>query len=189
MWWSALLGLAALRLALHAAVGSGYGFHQDEFYYLACGRHPAWGYVDHPPLVPLLASVAETVFGAGLTAGQLRWFSASAAALAVWLGGMMVRELGGGRFAQATGALAVFSMPLFMAAGELFETVVFDQLCWMLAGWLALRTLRTGAGWGWLLVGLAAGVGLEVKFTMGLFGLGLPRCCRASWRARSLWGR
>ena len=168
-----LLGLAALRLALHAASGNGYGFHQDEFYYLACGRRPAWGYVDHPSFVPLLGRVAEALFGAGITPGQLRWFSALAAAGTVLLAGLMARELGGGRFAQGLAALAMFSMPLFLAAGELFETLVFDQLAWALAGWLTLRTLRTGRGQGWLLVGLAAGVGLAIKFTMGLFGLGL----------------
>ena len=168
-----LLGLAALRLALHAAVGNGYGFHQDEFYYLACGRRPDWGYVDHPPLAPLLARVAETLFGAGITPGELRWFSALAGAVTILLGGLMARELRGGRFAQGLAALAVGSMPLFLAAGELFETVVFDELAWALACWLTLRTLRTGRGQGWMLVGLAAGVGLQVKLTMGLFGLGL----------------
>lgn len=171
--WDVLFGLAAVKLALHAAVGSGYGFHQDEFYYLACGRRPAWGYVDQPPVVPLLGRMAESLFGAGLTSGELRWFSALAGAVTVLLGGLMARELRGGRFAQGLAALAVFSMPLVLAAGELFETVVFDQLAWALACWLTLRTLRTGRGQGWLLVGLAAGVGLEVKFTMGLFGLGL----------------
>ena len=171
--WGLLLGLSAMKLVLHAIVGGGYGFHQDEFYYLACGRRPAWGYVDQPPFVPWLGHLAETIFGAGITPGELHGVSALAGAATVFLGGLMARELGGGRFAQGISALAVLVMPLFLATGELFQTVVFDQLAWALAGWLVLWTLRTGRGRGWLLVGLAAGVGLEIKFTMGLFGLGL----------------
>ncbi len=172
--WGMLLPLAAVKLVVHALIGNGYGFHQDEFYYLACGRRPAWGYVDQPPFVPLLGHLVETLFGvAALTSGELRRFSALAGAGVVVLGGLIARELGGGRFAQGLAALAVLAMPLFLATGELFQTVVFDQLCWALAFWLVLRTLRTGEGRGWVLVGLAAGVGLEVKHTMGLFGMGL----------------
>ena len=172
--WSFLLPLAAVKLLIHALIGSGYGFHQDEFYYLACGRRPTWGYVDQPPLVPMLGHLIEAIFGvATLTPAELRSFSALAGAGTVMLGGLMARELGGGHFAQGLAALSVLAMPLFLATGELFQTVVFDQLCWALTLWLVLRTLRAGEGRGWLLVGLAAGVGLEVKHTMGLFGVGL----------------
>ena len=183
--WSLLLPLAAVKLVVHALVGNGYGFHQDEFYYLACGRRPAWGYVDQPPLVPLLGRLVEILFGvAALTPGELRCFSALAGAGTVVLGGLMARELGGGRFAQGFAALAVLTMPLFVATGELFQTVVFDQLLWALAFWLVLRTLRTRPGRGWLWVGLAAGVGLETKHTMGLFGLGLAAALLATRTGR-----
>ena len=172
--WSVLLGLAAARLALHFAVGSGYGLFRDEFYYLACGARPDWGYVDQPPLVPLLARLAAAIWGdTTITAGELRTFSALAAAGMVVLAGLVARELGGGRFAQGLAALAVWCGPIFLATGELFETVVFDQLCWTLTLWLTLRAWKRAPGWRWLLVGLAAGVGLEVKFTMGMCGLGL----------------
>jgi hypothetical protein len=172
--WGLLLPIAALKLVVLALVGNGYGFHQDEFYYLACGRRPAWGYVDQPPFVPMLGRLAESLFGvASLRPVELRFFSALAGAGVIVLAGLMARELGGRRYAQGLSALAVLVMPLFLATGELFQTVAFDQLFWALAFWLVLRTLRTGRGQGWLLVGLAAGAGLETKHTMGLFGAGL----------------
>ena len=172
--WPILLGLAAARLALHFLLGSGYGIFRDEFYYLACGARPDWGYVDQPPLVPLLARVASVIWGyTTITAGELRTFSALAMAGLIVLTGLMARQLGGGRFAQGLAALAVACAPMYLAVGDLFETVVFDQLCWALTGWLVLRAWQREPGRGWLLVGLAAGIGLETKFTMGLFGLGL----------------
>ena len=171
--WGWLLAAAALRLVLHAAVGSGSGFQLDELHFLACGRRPAWAYVDHPALVPWLARMAENFFGPGITPAELRSFSALAGAATVVLAGLLAREIGGKRHAQGMAALTVLVMPLFVSSGELFTTVVFDQMAWALAFWLVARTLRTGTGRGWLLVGMAAGVGLEIKLTMYLFGLGL----------------
>ena len=172
--WGLLLGLASAKLVILFVVGNRYGFLNDELHFLACGRRLAWGYVDHPPLMPLLARLAETIAGQRLpTPLELRWMSALASAGTVVLAGLIARELGGKRFAQGIAALAVLAMPLFLATGDLFQTTVFDQTLWALALWLVLRTLRTGQGHGWLLVGLTAGVGLEVKHTMALFGLGL----------------
>ena len=54
---------AALIIALHLATDGVLGFHIDELYYLASGRHPALGYVDFPPLVPLLARLETGLLG------------------------------------------------------------------------------------------------------------------------------
>src|SRR5262245_769779 len=48
-------GLPILTLFFFAATVRGYGVFRDELYYVACGRHLDWGYVDHPPMVALLA--------------------------------------------------------------------------------------------------------------------------------------
>jgi hypothetical protein len=54
-----LLILAGLYLLIQVMVNgflSGYGIFRDEFYYLVNMQWLAWGYVDHPPLAPLLLS-------------------------------------------------------------------------------------------------------------------------------------
>jgi len=36
---------------LHLLTANRYGYFRDEMYYLDCGRHLAWGYVDQPPMI------------------------------------------------------------------------------------------------------------------------------------------
>ena len=46
-----VLAIAAAKLLLHLATASRYGYFGDELYFMACGEHLDWGYVDQPPLV------------------------------------------------------------------------------------------------------------------------------------------
>jgi len=58
-----LLGLAVLPILIVAlATNDSYGYHGDEFYYLACSEHLAWGYVDHPPLSIALLALIRAIF-------------------------------------------------------------------------------------------------------------------------------
>jgi hypothetical protein len=59
----AVFVIAAAKTAFFLATSGIWGLHRDEFYYLAGGRHLEWGYVDHPPVTPLLYRIGETVFG------------------------------------------------------------------------------------------------------------------------------
>ena len=119
-------GVAVAVFAVHLALSGRYGFHRDELYYLAAGRHPALGYVDQPPVVPLLARALTAVAGEHLW--PLRAVAGAAHAAVVVLAVPIARELGGGRRAQVLAAVAAAAMPLYLAAGSLFQTVVFDQL-------------------------------------------------------------
>jgi hypothetical protein len=85
----------------------GYGYFRDEFYYIACGRHLAWGFVDHGPIVALQARLGELLFGDSLFA--IRILSALAGAMAIFLTGMLTWSLGGRKPAQA---LAMFALLL-----------------------------------------------------------------------------
>ena len=46
-----LAAIAGCDLALHLALSGRYGYWVDELYFIACGAHLDWGYVDHPPLI------------------------------------------------------------------------------------------------------------------------------------------
>ena len=117
-----LLGLAVTVLLL--AVSARYGFHRDEFYYLASGRHPAWGYVDNPPLTPALARWQAALFGVSPTA--LRVVPALAIGLCVVLTGRLARELGGDRFAAAVAAACTAGAAFPLATGHMLSTSTID---------------------------------------------------------------
>src|SRR5215475_7795617 len=73
-----VLYIAAAKLGLHLFAGRHYGYFVDELYYLACGEHLDWGYVDQPPLIALVAWIARHLFGDWLVG--LRFFPALAGA-------------------------------------------------------------------------------------------------------------
>ncbi|HXU46350.1 MAG TPA: glycosyltransferase family 39 protein, partial [Thermoanaerobaculia bacterium] len=163
--------IAALSVALHAAVIGRYGIFRDELYYIACGRHLAWGYVDHPPGVALFARLAETLFG---TSPQgLRILPILAGALVVFLAGRLARELGGGRFAEALASLAVLVAPVLLYVFHYLSMNVLDALFWTLALLLLLKILNGGDPRLWLAFGLVTGLGLENKLSVLFLGAGV----------------
>ena len=167
----ALLGLALLKLIVQLAVAGRYGFHRDELYYLAAGRHPSLGYVDYPPVTAWMARLSTLVFGHSLVG--LRVWPAMAGAVIVVLGGLIARELGGGRFAQILAALLVLCSPMFLGSNSMFQTVSFDELTWAVCLYLVARLLaRGGPSRLWLAIGVAFGIGLETKYTILVLGMG-----------------
>jgi Dolichyl-phosphate-mannose-protein mannosyltransferase len=153
-----VLAVAATLAAVLIAFSGRYGYHRDELYFLACGRYLAWGYPDQPPLVPLIARLMSDLAPAFLVV--LRLPSALASAVLVLLTGLIARELGAGRTAQALAAVCVALAPLVTGAGHLLSTTTFGLPAWALVSWLILRLLRTGSSRLWLAVGAATGVGL-----------------------------
>ena len=79
---------------------------------------------------------------------------------------LITRELGGGRRAQTLGAVIVAFSPGLLATNYLFQPVALDQLTTIVVLWLALR-LALGRG-SWPLLGIAAGIGLETKYTIAV---------------------
>jgi 4-amino-4-deoxy-L-arabinose transferase-like glycosyltransferase len=146
-----------------------YGWHRDELYYLASSRHPALGYVDYPPITPLLARLDQAVFPGSLPA--LRLLTVLAGAGIIVVAALIARELGGNQLAQGLAALAVLISPMFVGANILYQTVSFDELVWAVACLLFVRLLRGGDRREWLLLGLVFGIGLETKYTV--IGLGI----------------
>lgn len=162
---------AAFSLLPHFLTSSRYGYFRDELYYIICGRHLAWGYVDQPPFSLLLVRLSSLLFGDSLFA--LRLFPALASALTVALTGLIARELGGRRWAMALGCTGALCATIYLVSGNLFSMNAFEPPIWMGCVYLLLRLRNGGAPRLWLWFGLVAGIGLENKHSMAFFGLAL----------------
>src|SRR5207247_9113032 len=108
-----LASVALAKLALHLVLSGRYGYWIDELYFLACGDHLAWGYVDLPPLVAAVAKGSRLLLGDSLLA--IRFLSAVSGALLVFLAGRIAWALGGRRLAQIAAAVAVLLAPVYLA--------------------------------------------------------------------------
>jgi dolichyl-phosphate-mannose-protein mannosyltransferase len=169
---TALLGcIASASVVLHVFGINHYGFFRDELYYIACGRHLAWGYIDQPPLIALLAWMSRHLFGESLAAYRVLPILAGGAT--VFFTGILAREFGGGRLAQCLAAIAILLSPLFLAFTSFFSMNAFEPLIWLLCAWLAIRIVKGASPKLWLLFGALAGLGLENKHTMLVFGFAL----------------
>lgn len=172
LWAPALaLANALLHVAVIVAGIGSYGYFRDELYYVACGERLAWGYVDHPPLVALVARLSTELFGTSPLA--LRILSILAGSAVVLVAGLLARELGGGRFAQAVAALCVVIAPAYLFTFHILSMNAWDVLLWALGAWVLARHLRTGNPRLWLLFGLVAGIGLLNKWSFLFFGFGV----------------
>jgi hypothetical protein len=157
-------------VTLHLAVVNHYGIFRDELYYLACGRHLAWGYVDHPPVVALMGRAAAW-FGESMLA--IRILPILLSGLLVFLVGAIARRLGGERFAQVLAASVVSLSPHFLFVFHILSMNSVEVVLWALAAWLVLVAVQTERAWPWLAFGVAAGVGLLSKHSMAVFGFGI----------------
>ena len=164
-------GIAILKLALELHAAPHYGIFRDEMYYLACGQHLGWGYVDHPPLMPFIAWLVSHTLGTSLIA--IRLLPALAGAALVWITGDLARRMGGGRMAQALAALAVLTAPIYMLLQHWFTMNAFEPLLWMACAWCVLHYIESGNPRWWLWIGVLCGIGLEMKYTIVLFAAGL----------------
>jgi hypothetical protein len=152
------------------AVSGAYGFHGDEMYFIVAGQHPALGYVDQPPLTPLLSAASVAVFGVSPTA--VRILPALEMALVVVLIALIARDLGGSRRAQILAAITA-ALSGYLGAGHLDTTTEPDLLAWAIILWLLVKLLSGGDRRLWLAVGVTAGIGLENKYTLLFLGAGM----------------
>jgi len=174
-WYAGAIGLVAIivaaRLLLHLLTANRYGIFRDELYYYACSQHLDWGYVDMPPFIPLVTRIFTALFGSSLFA--LRLIPAIAECGAVALTAYQAHQFGGKRFAIALAALALAVSPVFVINGHLLSTNDFEPLLWMGCASVVIRIIQTGNQKLWLWFGVLAGIGLENKYSIAVFGGGV----------------
>lgn len=184
-------GAAVGVIALHLATNGTLGFHTDELYYISAGRHPALGYVDFPPIVPLLGRLETELLG--VSPSTLRVLPSLMGGFLVVLSAAYVRRLGGSLRLQGIALLSAIAAPFLLGSNWVFQTVTFDQMTWMVAMYWLLCLVTDRQPRYWIYLGITLGIGLEVKYTIvGLIaGIGiailLTPSLRTELRTRYPW--
>ncbi|MDB5043652.1 MAG: hypothetical protein JWN27_4378 [Candidatus Eremiobacteraeota bacterium] len=157
------LAIAFPTFVVHLALANRYDVFRDELYFIVCGRHPAFGYADQPPLVPLLAAA---FYGLGHQTWLLRFPVVLAAAALVFLTVRFARLLGGGGGAAAAAGIAAAVAPIFLGLFSTFNTTVFEPLAWTAVAYALARAALLDDRRALIWSGVVAGVALEAKYAL-----------------------
>jgi len=166
-----VLILAFANFLLHLYFNNRYGYFRDEFDYMSCGDHLGWGYVDQPPLIPFLIHVCRALLGDSLR--SIRFIPALASSLLIVQTAAIARELGGRRYALVLSAVCALIAPQYLSNGSLLGTNCLEPSLWMGCAYFAILAIKRNDPRYWLWFGVVAGFGLEEKYSIALFGLGI----------------
>ena len=160
------LAAGSIAFVFHLAANPHYGFFRDELYFIICGLHPQWGYVDQPPITPLLAAGSQ-IFGHSLF--LLRAVCAAFAGASVYVICLLAFELGGGTFAAILAALCGTLCPVLAAFAMKVGPDMVGLWLWPLAALYLIRMANGGDPRRWLGAGAAIGVSAESKYSVLYF--------------------
>jgi 4-amino-4-deoxy-L-arabinose transferase-like glycosyltransferase len=185
--WAAWI-VAAIVAIVHFAVAGQYDAFRNELYFIICGRHPAFGYVDQPPLVPLLAAFTQS---AGIHIWLLRLPAVLAAIFLVPLTVWFAQLLGAGTRGAWLAAVAAASATLVTAMTATLSTSTFEPVFFTAIGYLVTRAVLRAQPRDFLWAGLLAGIAFEVKYGVAFWvvGLGIGLALagpRSAFRSREL---
>jgi 4-amino-4-deoxy-L-arabinose transferase-like glycosyltransferase len=168
------LALAGLTLAVHMAFANRYDLFRDELYFIVCGQHPAFGYADQPPLVPLVAAAG---YALGAQTWLVRFPSALAAAALVWLAIAFARLLGGRNGAAWLAGIVAAVAPILLGLTATLNTTSFEPLAWTAVAYALARAAILDDRRALIAAGFIAGLALEAKYALPLWlaalGVGL----------------
>jgi hypothetical protein len=163
--------IALAKFLLHLYFNNRYGYFRDEFDYMSCGDHLAWGYVDQPPLIPFLIHISRAVLGDSLRA--IRFIPALASSLLVVQAALIARELGGKRFALLLTVVTVALAPQYLSNGSLLGTTCLEPNLWMGCAYFVVLAIKRNDPRYWVWVGVFAGIGMEEKYSIAFFIFGI----------------
>ncbi len=166
-----IAGLGMIRFVLYLLFSGRYDYFRDELYYIACSEHLSWGYVDQPPLIAVVVRLERLLFGDSLLG--LRLFAALAGIATIALTVLIAREMGGRKFALWLSGICVFIGPIWLSLSYLMTMNAFEHVWWAACAYCVVRYINTRNPRYWWWFGVWAGLGLQTKYGITVFGLGI----------------
>jgi len=158
-------------MLLHLAGDYNSGLQQDELLHIATGRHPAFGYMEFPPVIGW-SSFIQDQFGS-TSVFVFHIFPHIATMLILILIALTTVELGGKSKAVFIALLCILISPGFGSSQQLFQPVVFSELFWVLGFYLLVRFVKTPNNKTLLYLTLALAFGFLTKYDIVFFMAGI----------------
>jgi hypothetical protein len=168
-----IISIAFVSVVIHFLVNAftAYGIFRDELYYIACSKHLAFGYVDQPPLMAVILAVSNFIFGDSLFA--IRIIPALCGAGIIIYTGLIVKELGGNKFAVTISTITVMLFPVHLSINNIYSMNCFDLLFWAIGFYILVRIFKSGNEKLWIKFGIVAGLGLQNKYSVMFLCFGI----------------
>jgi Dolichyl-phosphate-mannose-protein mannosyltransferase len=158
-----------LKLTIHLIADFNSGFQGDELLHIETGNHPAFGYMEFPPLIGWLAFIQNQFQSNSVFVNHLFCHIASTTILVLMA--LTVIELGGKSKAIFLVLLCILIAPA--RAHQLFQPVVFTHLFWLLSFYQLVRFVKTLNNKYLLYLTISLAFGFLTKFDILFFIAGL----------------
>ena len=103
----------------------------------------------------------------------VRFIPALASSLLVVQTALIARQFGARGFGVLLAAVCVALAPQYLSNASLLGTNSLEPTLWMGCAYFAIRAVKSDDPRNWLWFGIVAGIGLEEKYTIALFGAGI----------------
>ncbi len=187
-WWAIAI-VAVIVAFVHLATAGRYDIFRNELYFIVCGWHPSFGYVDQPPVIPLLAALTQV---GGTHVWLLRLPAILAAIATVPVVVAFVELMGGNGRAAWLAAVAYASATLVTAMSATLNTSSFEPFDFTLVAYLVTRAFVRNQPRMYWWAGLVAGCAFQTRYGILIWAVamavGLLLCGpRTVFRSRDLW--
>ncbi|MBV9232609.1 MAG: glycosyltransferase family 39 protein [Candidatus Eremiobacteraeota bacterium] len=178
--------LALATAVIHLALCHRFGYYRDEFYFIDCAKHLAWGYVDQPPLAPFVTWLSSPL---GYPVWAVRALPAILAGVTTLLACAIAAELGGAAFAQALTGLTVVFAPGLIGIHYGLSTEFLSPASWTALIYLTIRLVKTRDERLYLPIALVVTLGLYAKYSIAACAVALALGMALTGHARLLRSR
>lgn len=135
--WRIIFIFCLVKLTLHLIADSHSGFQGDELLHIETGKHLAFGYMEFPPLISILAFLQNLFHSPSVFIHHI--FPHLASILLLIFVAKTIIELGGSNRAVFLAMLCILIAPSFGRSQQLFQPVVFSQLFWVMSFYALVR--------------------------------------------------